>query len=395
MRNEEARRLLNKYRKGLCTEEEKRCLEDWYQQWHEGDRIDLSSEDLSTAEQDMWKAIQNEKEHPFRGGLYYKIAIAALVLIVLSFSIHAYYSKRNMSVAHRLEANDVVPGQDKAVLTLSSGQRFVLDSLSDNAVIEENGLRIKRDETGQLICEVARDIGEGDKVSLGYNEISTPKGGQFKVVLPDGTKVWLNAASTLKYPTSFAANERRVLLNGEAYFEVAKKLKDQIKTKGQRLKAKEERVPFLVESSNQTIEVLGTHFNVNDYGNEAITKTTLVEGSVMVYANRNNQKILAPGQQSIMNNANRKIQVHQVDVEGFTAWKEGHFFFNDTDLKDVMRQLERWYDVEVVDLERFPNNKYNGKLSKSMNLSKVLQVLELTSDLKFEIKGERRLSLMK
>ena len=269
---------------------------------------------------------------------------------------------------------DIAPGGNKGILTLSNGKQIILSDISSKDIIakegEEDEVTIKMDENGVItyVINPNSDISKEDVNS--FNTLSTPTGGQYNIVLADGTKVFLNAVSSIKYPTQFNGDQRIVELEGEAYFEVAKN------------KSK----PFLVKSDNQTIEVLGTHFNVHAYNNESLVKTTLLEGSVAV-SYKNQKTILKPGQQSNTSNNFNKIVVKEVDTEEAIAWKNGRFKFDNADLKSVMKQLERWYGIKVEYRGDISDVRFNGGTFRNKNLSGVLKVLEL-SNIKFKVEGK-------
>ncbi len=239
-------------------------------------------------------------------------------------------------------------------------------------LIEQSGIKITRAENGMIAYSAAKNS------VTGYNSIETPKGGEFKIVLPDGSKVWLNASSSLRYPTSFLGSERKVELTGEAYFEVAKNV----------LK------PFKVAGSDQVVEVLGTQFNISSYVDDAAVKTTLLEGSVRVLSNKSSQvKMLKPGEQSNISYSANVFSVKQVDVEQAVAWKNGYFLFVDEDLKSIMRKFERWYDVDVEYKGNADDLRFGGIVSRSKSLSQALKIVEQTGNLKIKIEG-RRVAIM-
>jgi len=202
-------------------------------------------------------------------------------------------------------------------------------------------------------------------------------GGEYQVVLADGTKVWLNALSSIRFPTSFKGSERKVEITGEAYFEVAKNA----------------RMPFRVIGGSQTVEVLGTHFNINAYPDESAVATTLLEGSVKVAMHDGQAKVLKPGEQALIFKENNSFRVKEVDAEDAVAWKNGYFQFNDDDLKTIMNQLSRWYNVEIVYQQANLDQKFGGTISRSKNLSQVLRILELTGNVRFRVEG-RRITVM-
>jgi transmembrane sensor len=262
---------------------------------------------------------------------------------------------------------DIAPGKDGAVLTLEDGRRMVLDSMGNGVIADQHGAKVIL-KNGQLIYEKGADVSK-----VAYNTMSTPRGRQFQLVLPDGSKVWMNAASSIRYPVVFTGNERVVEVTGEVYFEVAKN----------------EKMPFKVRVNNQTqIEVLGTHFNINSYTDEASINTSLLEGSVKI-THGNEKVILKPGQQGQVENnpGQSSIKVLQdVDMEKVMAWKNGVFDFEDASLQEVMRQLERWYDIEVRYEKGLPPLEFGGKMGRDLNLSEVLRGLQM-SEVHLSIEG--------
>jgi ferric-dicitrate binding protein FerR (iron transport regulator) len=371
----QADRLLQKYRKGQCTEEEKRLLLDWYETWN-NEELPLSEEDFDLAEQEMWRAIQKKPAKELKKNPYFKWMIAAGIMLATFFALYQSHIKQSSSnLENRLFVHDVNPGDDRASLTLSDGSQVNLTALKPGESIEQNGFQILKKADGQLVYTAKVEENRNkQEVTVAFNEIHTPKGGQFQLQLPDGTNVWLNASSSIRYPLYFDKGERRVELAGEAYFEVSKQ---------------PHLSPFIVQTNRQEIFVLGTHFNVNAYENELATKTTLLEGKVKVSTKGHTSSVvLQPNEQSSFPRNGTQFNVRQVDPTESIAWKEGNFVFNNTDLKTIIRQLERWYDVKAVDLDNFPNNTYNGKMKRAVKLSKVLRILELTSGLKFAIEEE-------
>ena len=299
---------------------------------------------------------------------------AAAVLFLLLAGGYLYISsqKKEDGIVKEqpVKIQDLQPGKDGAVLTLADGSQVVLDSLGNGIVTTQNGANVVL-QNGRLAYEQNNKVNN----TIAYNTISTPKGRQFQLLLPDGTKVYLNAASTLTYPTAFVGNERSVQVTGEAYFEVAH---DATK-------------PFRVQLPNDggQIEVLGTHFNVNAYQNEAAIRTTLIEGRVKVeksaipdksgQAGNRQSAILKPGEQASLSHSSQtsnRIPVQTVDLDKVTAWRKGIFDFNDVGLREMMRQIERWYDLEVAYEGNVPEVKFFGKVSRSSSLSTVLEALD-------------------
>ena len=301
-----------------------------------------------------------------------KIAIAAsfigLILITTLFFVTRIgtnaIGKAN-SGEHRFK-DDVSPGGDKAILTLADGSTIVLDDAQNGTLAQQGNAKIIK-----LGGKLSYDQTNRNSREVVYNTISTPKGGQYQLELPDGSLVWLNASSSIHFPTSFIERERRVDITGEAYFEVAKNLHK----------------PFIVGVNNSQVEVLGTHFNINSYNDEDEVKTTLLEGSVK-FVNGATTSILKHGHKSqLAKNGSVKV-ASNVDVDEVVAWKNGLFDFESAGIETVMRQLSRWYDVEV---------EYNGKaddlffaeMRRNIKLSDALKALELTGKVRFDIQGKK------
>jgi ferric-dicitrate binding protein FerR (iron transport regulator) len=297
--------------------------------------------------------------------------VAAAAVIVLLAG--GYFLLPRNEVVQRLAIGpvDVQPGRQGAVLTLSDGRRVVLDSLGNGLVATQNGSHVLL-EDGQL----KYTKGQASTAAIMFNTMTTPKGRQFQLQLPDGTKVWMNAGSTLTYPTAFTGGERTVTVTGEAYFEVVRNAV----------------MPFKVSVNGQSeIEVLGTHFNVKAYANETGIYTTLLEGSVAV-KNFHDKIILNPGQQAVASSA-PGIDVHAADVDKVMAWKNGLFDFEGATLGEAMNQLSRWYDIEVAYEKGIPKIEFGGKLRRDLTLAGLLRFLE-GAGVHFRIEEGRRLIVM-
>lgn len=267
--------------------------------------------------------------------------------------------------------HDVGPGSNKATLTLASGKVIVLnDSLNGTVINKQGHITIKNQKGG--IVEYMAATGVSDKDDIRMNTISTQRGGQYQLVLPDGTKVWLNAVSSLKFPTEFKGKYRSVELTGEAYFEVTKN----------------KNMPFKVKFNHEEIEVLGTHFDIKSYDDEDETKATLLEGSIKI-SRDNVQRILLPGQQAVTAKGSPGIKVSNADIAEAVAWKNGYFIFHDENIRDIMRTAARWYDVDVVYQGKLDDKQYGGRISKYKNISELLKNLELTGTIHFNIEGRR------
>jgi ferric-dicitrate binding protein FerR (iron transport regulator) len=261
----------------------------------------------------------------------------------------------------------ILPGSDKAVLTLADGRKVALDDAKADT-FRQAEVKIKS-QPGLLSYHSTGGQSRAD-APVAYNMLTTPRGGQYRVVLADGTKVWLNAASTLQYPTAFTGSGREVRLTGEAYFEVAK----------------DKQRPFLVTAGDMKVDVLGTHFDINAYPGDKSAKTSLLEGSVKVTKGAG-AALLRPGQQAVMEQG-KGVRVADADMDEVIAWKNGLFQFDGADINTIMQQIGRWYDVEVVYGGKVPDNRFEGKISRSAQLSDVLEILAL-SNIKFSVEGKK------
>jgi transmembrane sensor len=306
-----------------------------------------------------------------------RIAAAVVIILLLSAVGYSIFTNHFIKQVAKTEIqkpfkNDVAPGGNKAILTLANGTQIILDSAANGALTQQGNTKIIKLDSGRLSYNTL-NAKPGEVL---YNTVSTPRGGQYQVVLADGSKVWLNAASSLRFPASFTGKERDVTLTGEGYFEVAHNA-----TK-----------PFKVLVNGAEIEVLGTHFNINAYSDEAALKTTLLEGSVKVGKGLVS-KTIRPGEQAQIenhdNSLNPKIRVQSADVDAAVAWKNGRFIFHGNDIRSVMRQLARWYDVEVSYQGNVTDEEFVGVIDRSRyeNISEILDMLEKTRTLSFAISG--------
>ena len=296
-----------------------------------------------------------------------KWAAAAVVFIVFSFTAYLSLQKKKEHVF----VSDVAPGKNKAILTLADGKKISLSDAMNGDVAKEAGFSITKTADGQLVYNMAGSENVND---ASLNTISTPNGGEWQIQLPDGSTVWLNAASSIQYSLNIGtAKQRLVKLDGEAYFEVAKNAAH----------------PFIVETDKQSVEVLGTHFNINSYKDERVTKTTLLEGSVRVsHKSTNESEILKPGEQSLVSISG--IDVKEVNVDESIAWKNGYFMFDNERQESILRKVARWYNVEVEYADADAKNvMYYGTVSRFEKISKVLTKLEQTGQVRFDIKANK------
>lgn len=358
--------LLKKYQAGDCTPEEIAFLESWYAQWNQTIPVSLSAEQLAEDLQLISSNIQPLYETAKQRNLWPRIAAAASILLAVSaggyFLLHKEQPKQQVAEVH-----DVLPGGNKAYLTLGNGQRISLTDAKNGTIASQAGKTIQKTAEGMIVYDDSHNT-HSSTGSI-FNTIETPRGGQYQVVLPDGSKVWLNAASSLKYPAAFTGNDRQVELTGEAYFEVAK----------------DKAHPFKVKTPQQTVEVLGTHFDINSYADEPNVKTTLLEGSVKIVTTHQ-QQLIRPGEQAVL--ANNKFKIQEADEEEVMAWKNGLFIFNDEPLESIMRKVARWYDVDIQYGDIDKTQAFGGGVSRFSNISKVLQKLESTRLVRFKIQGK-------
>jgi ferric-dicitrate binding protein FerR (iron transport regulator) len=305
--------------------------------------------------------------------------IAAAASVVLVLGVAAYWLIRTRetkpgTTTTIATTKDISPGGNKAVLILADNSTIVLDSAANGQLAQQGTAIITKSKDGQLAYSLP-DRGEAKPV---FNTLRTPRGGQYQLVLPDGSKVWLNAASAITYPTSFPGKERKITIDGEAYLEVAHNA------------AK----PFKVEANGTEVEVLGTHFNVHAYTDEPAEKITLIEGRVKV-GNRqsaigNQSIILKPGEQAELI-ADSRFTIHEkssINIEEVLAWKNGQFLFDNSSIDFVMKQIERWYDVEVVYEGQKPEGHFKGKIPRSVMASEMLKIIE-ASGIHFRIENKK------
>jgi transmembrane sensor len=304
---------------------------------------------------------------PARRSPWLRYAAAVLLLVLLGaaadYLIHWKHERQEVVAASKITEQDIAPGGNKAVLTLGNGAKIILDSAHNGTLTQQGNATIVKTDSGQLSYRA----GSEKLTDIVYNTLTTPRGGQFQLSLPDGTKVWLNSASSIRFPTAFSGSNREVEMTGEVYFEVVH----------------DARRPFRVKAAGREIEDLGTHFNVNAYTDEQAMNTTLLEGSVKV-----GQLILSrAGQQARISSDGKVSLINDVNLEEVVAWKNGYFEFTDADIKAVMRQLSRWYAVTVVYGKHEEPALFTGQIGRNMTASQVFQVLSATG-YHFTIRGD-------
>jgi len=371
-------RLITKYLQGTTlSEDEHKDLQKWLNNNPENKELLESFQESGQVQKELdfigsldveaaWERLQQGQERPGTKWTilrYAGYAAAILVISVFSWILLRQPSgqpeKGIQSAAHRYH-NDVLPGNNKAKLVLSDGRTVELEDRPDK-LAEKDGTRIIGKD-GEIRYRNSRPKTQ----ALIYNTLMVPKAGTYRLVLPDGTKIWVNALSELRFPVQFGAEQRKVYLSGEAYFEVAH----------------DAGRPFVVEVNGTTVEVLGTHFNVNSYSK--ITTTTLLEGAVKV-ANKTGHQLLVPGQQA---EVGESIHIQQANVNKAIAWKSGDFYFKSDTITEIMEELSRWYDVDVRFEGEIPEKKgYSGNIRRDVNLSEVLEMLSYVSGARFDVRG--------
>jgi ferric-dicitrate binding protein FerR (iron transport regulator) len=307
------------------------------------------------------------KTIPVKKRVYRYAAAAIIIMVLLSAGIYMSHSSGDAALPAPLVRNpafknDVLPGSNKAVLVLSNGKTIVLDSARQGMLAEQGSATISNVSGGLTYASA----GSGN--ALLFNTLKTGRGEQYPVTLSDGSRVWLNAASSLRYPVAFGGNERKVELSGEAYFEVTKDVAR----------------PFRVVANNTLTEVLGTHFNINAYPDERYTKTTLLEGAVKL----NNTMLLKPGQESVTEKNGTSTLITDADLEQAVAWKNGLFQFKSSDIGTVLRQIEKWYDIKIEFEGNKTTDKFTGKIDRRHTLTELLTILEY-SKVHFKLEGKK------
>lgn len=310
---------------------------------------------------------------------------AAATIGVLATGAYLFFNKGGTKtgpeVVTTYKGEDIKPGTNKATLTLSDGRTITLDEAKDGTLAKEGGSAINKKGDALVYDPEAKGANKaGSNTPISYNTVTTPRGGYYALTLPDKSKVWLNAEASIRFPTAFTGKERRVEITGEAYFEVAKRA-DQ---------------PFIVSINDVQVKVLGTHFNIRGYADEAAIKTTLLEGSVRVESAADNRQsaMLQPGQQaaipiSSQSNKSLQIMVQTADVESVIAWKNGYFDFKAAPLSDILKEIKRWYeDIEAMEVKMPANEAFTATIPRNVPLSTMLTILEETDRVHFEMKGK-------
>jgi len=320
--------------------------------------MDMLNNILKNGNQDNIHIIKPPDHHR----LWLRLGTAAALMIFLGFGAYVLINKKKQSdpkkgIAKTQPTHDALPGGNRALLTLANGKTIYLDNAQNGVLAREGSTQINKTRDGQLVYKGGKDGATNGTMPM--NTITTPRGGQYQLVLNDGSKVWLNSASSLSFPAVFTGKTREVEITGEAYFEVAKNAA----------------MPFRVKANHTVIEVLGTHFNTMAYNDEAVMKTTLLEGSVEI-SNNHYTSVLKPGQQASLNQNGEIRVVNDADADESVAWKDGLFQFTDASIQSIMRQAARWYDVEVSYEGQIPVREFTGRISRNVKASELLGMLK-------------------
>lgn len=370
--------LLHKIAAGNSTPEERASLREWLQTLSEpayrqilleyGDLLMQQSITepynallLDKINEQINAATQTSAAPPIYRRLWFRYSAAASLLAALIICWVLFKPAKTPAYS------TIQPGGNKAILTLANGQEIALDQAQNGILGQQGAARIIKVDSGLLSYHTAGTTGE-----VQYNTISTPRGGQFQVILPDGSRVWLNAASSLRFPTTFTNGERTVTLTGEAYFEVASQAEK----------------PFTVAVNKIKVAVLGTSFNIMAYAEEKKISTTLLTGAVKV-STPEQQVIITPGQEAVLTDGNTQFVTNNANISTAIAWKNGKFLFDETDIYSIMRQVARWYDVDIRYEGDLTGITLSGGISRQQYISQLLEILQSTGNVKFELKDKQ------
>ena len=390
MKNNKGIRLLHKYLYGKPTFEEKAKVDKWYEAIDESKEVADPNELLQIKERlylDAWNKLNfSAKVIPFYKKTFFRVAAAVFVGVCITSVYFLFLKKPNSPVpiaevhSPLLKHDVAAPAVNKAVLTLADGSTIILDSAGIGSLAKQGNTIVSKVDNGKISYN--NNLGEAAKIQ--FNTLTVPKGSNpMQLVLSDGSKVWVNVGSSITYPTAFGRNERKVKITGEAYFEVTQ----------QTLKGQDKRVPFIVSAASHLgdgkdveIQVLGTHFNVNAYNDENSLKVTLLEGSVKVGQHEEKSIYIKPGQQAELNLQGAIGLNKDVDIDEVMAWKTNWFNFNSLTVPEIMRQIERWYNISVTYENKVTDKHFSGIVSRSKNVSEVLKIME-QAGIKFKIEG--------
>jgi len=380
--------LYEKYMSGQCTDAEKQLLDAYRDEMQLADEV-WDDEEVSEADVHarIWKKLTESRQKatvikPLKQTSYKWLwAAASLVAIAVLAGLLFMPTKKDNTTGTIVKntKTTIFPGSNKAYLTLANGNKIVLDDAKNGQLAAGMGVKVSKAANGLVVYKFDRKPNEQGQAGIPQiNTITTPRGGQYQVVLEDGTKVQLNAASSIKFPEYFTGANREIELNGEAYFEVAR----------------DKAHPFIVKANGTQVQVFGTHFNINAYSDNDDIITTLLEGSVKM-SKGTASVMLLPGQQGTVNQNGSSIKVQKADVEANMAWINGFFIFHDQSIVNIMKQVSRWYDVDIEYQDtQVQENEFGGTISKYKDIKELLDNIKLTGSIHYKIEG-RRVIIMK
>ena len=370
MEDQEVKQILEKYISGMATKDERAYVESWYLKIIPSEAELLDAQLVTDQKESLDKLMLQIEPRKYK--IWPKIAIAAAVAtIVFTAGLFYYNNSYKKEMPNTSRAGNINPGSTGATLTLANGRKVKLNDVADGEIARQLSVSVRKNGAGQLVYQ-SDPSASADGGSTTMNTLTTANGQTYMLTLPDQSKVWMNAASSLTYSVALTDHGvRKVKLDGEAYFEIHK----------------DKHHPFIVVTDKQEVKVLGTHFNVNSYADERITKTTLLEGSVQVSVLKSNlTSMLKPGEQAVLKN--NSINVSTVEADEAVAWKNGYFQFNESNLSSIMRQISRWYNIDVVFEGKSPDDLFHVKIPRNLSLQEVLKIFEMNG-INFKIEGRR------
>lgn len=355
--------LLEKYINKKATTGEQTLLDEYYKRLDAMSDLQLSEQEEDVLQESILKKIQLQI-YPKRS---YRIWYAAAsIVVILGIGLYLIQPKQTQPIVIA-QKNEILPGSNKAVLTLGNGEQIVLTRANKGVLANQGGVQITKGENGRLSYQI-----QNNSTPTTYNTITVPRGGQYEVMLSDGSKVLLNAESSLTYPAQFKGKSRNVELKGEGYFEVAKDVA----------------MPFVVQANDVEVHVLGTHFNISAYADDSTITTTLVEGAVTMNKGKTS-KLLKPGQQGMATNNFGEIAVQNANMEQSMGWVNGNFVFKDLHIKEIMKIVARWYNIEVEYQGNVQLKKFGGTISRYHNITELLDYMKITGSVNYKIEGRR------
>lgn len=365
MTPEEIEEKHNRYTKGEGTADDIAFFESFYVKFNAQTYVTTEDDNCQDVA-DAWQQIEAGIGVPKRNLWQPWMAAAAVLLMMLSISVYLFIYRTNpKSVSYY--ANDVAPGSSKAVLTLSNGQKIALDDRHNGLVAKDANATIRKTNTGAIAYTPVAET-----AATAFNTMTTPTGGKYELKLADGTIAILDAESSITYPVAFTGKERQVKITGQVYFEVAHNAQH----------------PFLVKFNNNVVKVLGTHFNINAYADEPDSRTTLLQGSIALKTGTT-ETLLKPGEQGVLHQNDGDIKIVAANVRIALSWKDDYFHFEKQNIRDIMRQLSRWYGIEVVYEGEVTGEEFSGDISRNKNISQILHMLEYSQSVHFKISGRR------